>query len=261
MKVFNTILAIPALALLSTVAAQADDTPDLTIQTTFPNDAFSRVSNGQANRVVFTISPPRTGADSDRILTLESISGAFLNRNKEGKKGFVMRNMTTTRFKSLPLKPTDGKPVQVPFDFFPEFKPQQLGVEFRLVVNDAQTGKKHNIHAYTGTVTVIEPKKSWFDAQLLSLYAIMAGIVLIAIQWASKQFPGSASINKRKDRQADAKALPKGTATSTRGQPMSTSTASSSSYDESWIPEHHLKSRSGASSPRPKSSRTNSSKK
>lgn len=80
-------------ALLPSVAAQ-DDTPELTIQTTFPNDAFSRVSNGQANRVVFTISPPRTGADSDRILTLESITGAFLNRNKEGKKGYVMRNVS-----------------------------------------------------------------------------------------------------------------------------------------------------------------------
>jgi hypothetical protein len=45
--------------------------------------------------------------------------------------------MTTHRVKSLPLKPTDGKPLQVPYDFFPEFKPQQLGVEFRLIVNDA----------------------------------------------------------------------------------------------------------------------------
>lgn len=45
--------------------------------------------------------------------------------------------MTTTKYKSLPLKPTDGKPLQVPYDFYPEFKPQQLGVEFRLIVNDA----------------------------------------------------------------------------------------------------------------------------
>lgn len=91
----RVIAATAGIALLfASVLAQADDTPELTIQTTFPNDAFSRVSNGQANRVVFTVSPPRTGADSDRILTLESITGAFLNRNKEGKKGFVMRNVS-----------------------------------------------------------------------------------------------------------------------------------------------------------------------
>jgi hypothetical protein len=95
MKLSFSLFAVTALALLSSVAAQADDTPDLTIQTTFPNDAFSRVSNGQANRVVFTISPPRTGADSDRILTLESITGAFLNPNKQGKKGYVMRNVSS----------------------------------------------------------------------------------------------------------------------------------------------------------------------
>lgn len=97
MKLASTLLALPVLALVSLVSAQADDTPDLTIQTTFPNDAFSRVSNGQANRVVFTVSPPRSGPDSDRILTLESITGAFLNRQKEGKKGYVMRNVSSER--------------------------------------------------------------------------------------------------------------------------------------------------------------------
>lgn len=73
--------------------------------------------------------------------------------------------MTETKYKSLPIKPVDGKPLQVPYDFYPEFKPQELGVEFRLIVNDQQTGKKHNLHAYTGTVTVVEPAKSWFDLQ------------------------------------------------------------------------------------------------
>lgn len=197
--------------------------------------------------------------------------------------GACCTQMTTTKFKSLPLKPTDGKPLQVPFDFFPEFKPQQLGVEFRMTVNDAvsgnvdrsckalqlapetvfspqQTGKKHNIHAYTGTVTVVEPKKSWFDPQLLSLYALLAGIVGTAIYWASKNFPGSKTISKRKERQAGIKSTPKAATTGTKGQTIPTPTASTSAYDESWIPEHHLK-REGASSPRARAGRTASSRK
>ncbi len=64
---------------------------------------------------------------------------------------------------------------------FPNFKPQDLPVEFSLLVNDEQTGKKHRIHAYRGTVKVVEPAKSWFDLQLISVYIIaiaaVAGIV------------------------------------------------------------------------------------
>lgn len=93
MKLILSLLCI--LSVVATLAsAQANDTPDLNVQTTFPNNAFNRVSNGQANRVVFSVTPPRS---EDRILTLEAIKGAFLNRNKIGKKGYVMRNVSSLR--------------------------------------------------------------------------------------------------------------------------------------------------------------------
>ena len=88
-----------------------------------------------------------------------------------------MRNMTTTTFKSRPLRSVGGRPVQIPFNFVPEFKPQELGVEFSLLVNDEQTGKKHLIHAYRGSVRVEEPPKNWFDLQLLSVYVIVAAFI------------------------------------------------------------------------------------
>lgn len=44
--------------------------------------------------------------------------------------------MTTSTFKSRPLRSVGGKAVQIPFDFVPEFKPQELSVEFSLLVND-----------------------------------------------------------------------------------------------------------------------------
>lgn len=86
--------------------------------------------------------------------------------------------MTTTTFKSRPLRSVGGRAVQIPFDFVPEFKPQELLVEFSLLVNDEQTGKKHRLHAYRGTVQVIEPPKNWFDLQLLSVYAISIAAVV-----------------------------------------------------------------------------------
>lgn len=58
----------------------------------FPNNAFNIAKNGQSNRVVFNIAN-KTG--QDRYLTLEAITGAFLNKKKaEGQKGFVLRNVS-----------------------------------------------------------------------------------------------------------------------------------------------------------------------
>lgn len=131
---------------------------------------YSVVKNGQANTVVFSITNP---LKEDRLLTLQSVTGAFLNPKKtDGQRGRVLRNMTTSAFKSRPLRSVGGRPVQIPYNFVPEFKPQELSVEFSLLVNDEQTGKKHRIHAYRGQVQVVEPPKNWFDLQLISVYLI-----------------------------------------------------------------------------------------
>lgn len=100
--------------------------------------------------------------------------------------------LTTTPIKDLQITTGLGKPLQVPFDFSPEFKPQDLGIEFRLIIRDEvngfhstcaccvacanpsyflsgirrqQTGKRHNVRVYTGNVTVVEPERVW-DLQL-----------------------------------------------------------------------------------------------
>lgn len=114
--------------------------PEMTITTTFPGNEFSLVKNGQPNRVVFSISNPPS---ADRVLTLEGITGAFLNQKKlDGQKGRVARNMTNTKYKSIPLRMVGGKPIQVPYDFYSEFKPQPMDVEFRLLVTDGVSAEK-----------------------------------------------------------------------------------------------------------------------
>lgn len=52
---------------------------------------FAVVKNGQANTVVFAITnPPK----EDRLLTLQSVTGAFLNPKKlDGQRGRVLRNV------------------------------------------------------------------------------------------------------------------------------------------------------------------------
>lgn len=136
-------------------------------------------------------------------MTLQSVTGAFLNPKKsDGQRGRVLRNMTTSAFKSRPLRSVGGRPVQIPYNFVPEFKPQELGVEFSLLINDEQTGKKHRIHAYRGQVQVIEPPKNWFDLQLISVYlislAMIAGMGYVAYSMYLKPEVKDASGPKKK---------------------------------------------------------------
>ncbi|PWN51086.1 hypothetical protein IE53DRAFT_386578 [Violaceomyces palustris] len=237
MRFFNLAalaLAIPA----ALVSAQVDQVPELGIVTTFPNNPFSIVQNGQENTVVLSIT---NSPKADRVLTLHSITGAFLNLNKEdGQKGRVVRNMTTTTYKNRPLRSVGGKPVQVPFKFVPEFKPQEMGVEFRIIVNDEQTGKKYNIQAYRGKVQVEEPPKNWFDLQLLSLYAMFIGGI-----GATAYFTLFSGGGKRKggSKKVDAPSV-----TTSVSAKASGAGGDEASYDEDWIPEQHLKSRKTRSS-------------
>ncbi|ETS64795.1 hypothetical protein PaG_00760 [Moesziomyces aphidis] len=218
--------ALVALVPAALVAAQAHDTPELGIVTTFPNNPHSIVKNGQANTVVFSITnPPK----EDRLLTLQSVTGAFLNPKKtDGQRGRVLRNMTTTTFKSRPLRTVGGRPVQIPFDFVPEFKPQELSVEFSLLVNDEQTGKKHRIPAYRGAVQVVEPPKNWFDLQLLSVYVIaaatIAGIAYVVYATYIKAEDTTATGPKKFEKPAPVQ---------------------QSGVQDEWIPEHHLRARKG----------------
>lgn len=85
------------LTLLHVTIARASEVPELNVITTFPNNPFSSallltvVQNGQANRVVFTISKP---SSLDRALSVEGITGAFIKPAvKEGAKTRVLRNV------------------------------------------------------------------------------------------------------------------------------------------------------------------------
>lgn len=149
----------------ASAGAQVDDTPVLNVVTTFPGNEFHVVKNGQANRVVFAMThPPGT----ERVLSLESVHGAFLHPGKQdGQRGRVVRNMTTLALpRARPIRAVGGQPVQQAFDFYSEFKPQPLDVEFRLGVRDGQTSRPYVLSVYRGAVTVVEPPTNWLDPQV-----------------------------------------------------------------------------------------------
>lgn len=77
--------------------------------------------------------------------------------------------MQSTTAKYSLVIPTGHKtPVDIPYKFWSELKPQDLGfVVYVDYSNPADLAKtKHRAVAYDGSVTVKEPKGSWFDIQL-----------------------------------------------------------------------------------------------
>ena len=218
------------LGLLALVRAEAhEEAPELNVITTFPNNPFNIVKNGQSTRVVFTFTQPR---GVERAIAVNSLTGAFLDpARKDGERKRIMRNMTNRILHDDPLVQfTNGKPLQLPYDIHSEFKPQKLDIELRATVTDKSSLNKYNVLLYRGSVTVEEPPQSLWDLELLSVYLFLAGLVgavayyvyLSYIQPAPRANLSTSS-SKRKDK-----------------TPAPVANKDGKTYDESWIPEEAI---------------------
>ncbi|PKI83009.1 hypothetical protein MVES_002777 [Malassezia vespertilionis] len=149
------------------------EVPELEVAVTYPDSPSSLVSNGMLNRVVFSVVEVN---EAGRNAVIESITGAFLNPSKkDGHKSRVLRNMTTARVQRLSLA-NQGEPMQIPYDFYSEVKPEEVEIEFRFNLEDADA-KKHNVLVHQGMVTVVEPKHSLLDIELLLVFILIASVV------------------------------------------------------------------------------------
>lgn len=215
------------LGLLALVRAEAhEEAPELNVITTFPNNPFNIVKNGQSTRVVFTFTQPR---GVERAIAVNSLTGAFLDpARKDGERKRIMRNMTNRILHDDPLVQfTNGKPLQLPYDIHSEFKPQKLDIELRATVTDKSSLNKYNVLLYRGSVTVEEPPQSLWDLELLSVYLFLAGLVGAVAYYVYVSYiqPAlranlSTSSSKRKDK-----------------TPAPVANKDGKTYDESWIPE------------------------
>ena len=218
------------LGLLALVRAEAhEEAPELNVITTFPNNPFNIVKNGQSTRVVFTFTQPR---GVERAIAVNSLTGAFLDpARKDGERKRIMRNMTNRILHDDPLVQfTNGKPLQLPYDLHSEFKPQNLDIELRATVTDKSSLNKYNVLLYRGSVTVEEPPQSLWDLELLSVYLFLAGLVGAVAYYVYVSYiqPAlraniSTSSSKRKDK-----------------TPAPVANKDGKTYDESWIPEEAI---------------------
>lgn len=145
---------------MAPTASIFSSSPDLDAVAAFPEDnPLSVVYNGQPNLINVKLT---NQGKSD--LSIDAISGAF---REVGGKERHLANTTIAKY-SLVLPAAGGArtgPVDVPYRFYSELKPQDLGFVIYVDYSDTADlkGAKYRAIAYDGTVTVKEPVGSWFD--------------------------------------------------------------------------------------------------
>ncbi|KAF8243236.1 hypothetical protein K440DRAFT_606348 [Wilcoxina mikolae CBS 423.85] len=159
----------------------------------------------------------------EKPITVRYVGGSLV----DPAKGVAVKNFT-----SLKVGTTVGHDLQLvqPWQFTTDLKEQILQLQISLVLS---TGDNEivTVQSYNGPVSIVEPEASIFDPQMLFLYLILLGVCTSAAYFVYTTW--FASVSPKPRRKFD---TPKPVSIT-----PSSSTSTGAKYEESWIPEHHLK--------------------
>ncbi|OAX37993.1 hypothetical protein K503DRAFT_718917 [Rhizopogon vinicolor AM-OR11-026] len=212
-------LSVATLLMALGVSASQPEDPEILIEASFPeSNPFGHVVNGERNQMYLVVENR-----SDKNVTLQLVAGSF----HHPETGALIKNTSSLTY-GLPL--LEGSKLQLPYNFYSEFKPGDL--RLNLWLEHTVDDEKYRVTAYDSVVTVVEPEPSWFDFKLLSTYLIViAGLAGLSYAAYQAYVP---SLKPKRKRPTEVSA-PVGTVTAT----------GASGYQEEWIPEHHLKKAKG----------------
>jgi hypothetical protein len=253
----SSLLALLALRLLG-VAAEAEVPPSseadaepvavpalyANFATTFPDeDVFGlKLINQRATRAVVSV----TNAEEAPI-TVGFIGGMLqaLNPDPEAPAyDAIVRNITASRYDTV-IEP--GETRDLPFSFVQDILPRDVRVLLIAMV-EADNGNIYQINAYNGTAAIVDAPTSFFDPQIIFLYLILSAFFggigyWVYKTWVEALFPQTrAPAAGRKG----ARRVPVASPSVEGSDPLSGSeggavaTGAGKTYDESWIPEHHI---------------------
>ncbi|GAA5822283.1 hypothetical protein JCM3770_002514 [Rhodotorula araucariae] len=230
---FRTLLASVVLAgsSLLAVAAAAARAPDVDAQIKFPDDnPFGRVTNGVSHNLLHV----RIANHGPEAVTVTRVRGQY---REAGGKERPLRN-TTTMPLGLPVGPGGRSPL-IPYKFHSENKPGEAGL--RVWVDYIDAGQRtHTVLGYDSTITVVEPKGSWFDLELLFLYALL-GSALAAIAYTLYGSYLAPSPTAAGTAEASGTKRPHAVTAKSATIVDGTDGTRTRVVDEDWVPEHHLR--------------------
>ncbi|PHH80485.1 hypothetical protein CDD82_1715 [Ophiocordyceps australis] len=237
------------------VAAQADAEPDAasaesssskplsraTITTAFGEGSELGVNlvNGRPTRALLTV----TNTDATGPITLGFVGGTLAAPRDTDGGGAIVRNLTATQYG---LVVDAGQTRTATYSFALDMQPQE--VRLRLVAVVSHAGGMYEVEAHSGLATIVEAPTDYTDPQILFLYlllcALSAGIVYFAYKtWIETLFPLRRPAPARRSRRSldtDAASSSSGPARGGAADPADATSSGAKTYDESWIPQHHI---------------------
>ncbi|KAI9251594.1 hypothetical protein BY458DRAFT_589978 [Sporodiniella umbellata] len=230
MTKYITLLFLGLLFTVNFVSAQ-QAVPHVDITAEFPSNPFGLIVNGQRNQVALDIK------NKDKTIhTIVAVSGQVTQAEDDLS---VVRNLTTTRQRHLLLAEASQ---QIAYNFYSEFAPGEYGltVFVDFLVEDVIT----RVIGYKGKITITEPEASWFDIELLFLYAVLiSGAAGVGYLIREAFFGTTKKVKKTKTEEP----AERPTHRDEKGEMV---------LDQSWIPDHHP----GANKQAKAKKRTNSRK-
>ncbi|KAI9760895.1 MAG: Importin alpha subunit (Karyopherin alpha subunit) (Serine-rich RNA polymerase I suppressor protein) [Chaenotheca gracillima] len=159
-----------------------------------------------------------------------------------------VRNLTSSRFN---IQIPAGQKESLSYSFATELHPVDLRLNIAAIVSD-EKGAFYTVQAFNETVAIVEPATSIFDPQIIFLYLILAAVFggtsyFIYSTWITTLFPqkrrgaGGKAGERAKTSSRGSKKVDPNDQVGVVGADGPAVTSSAKAYDESWIPEHHIK--------------------
>ncbi|KAI9889830.1 MAG: hypothetical protein M1814_004932 [Vezdaea aestivalis] len=208
----------------------------INIKTTFPaSEIFgTKLVNGQATKALVSVNN-----HEKESINVQMIGGALWTPDLISGPTQLVRNLSTQKFN---VDIAAGEQKILTYSFATELHPQDLRLNLVAVLKDS-AGTMYTAQAFNETVAIVEPDTSIFDPQIIFLYLMLAALFVgtvyfIYSTWITTFFPqAKKSRSGKSDRSKPAKK--EGVDLTARDGQVAT--GKTSGYDESWLPEGHIK--------------------
>ncbi|KAK9434234.1 hypothetical protein V1505DRAFT_359584 [Lipomyces doorenjongii] len=190
------------------------------------------IYNTQSTNLEITL---RNEEDNEAIVQVAG--GALFEVGKDT----ALENITAVRVGPLAVAPHTT--ASVAYSFVLDREPKDYFLRVGLLIE--YEGQLVQYLGYNSTITTQDPPLSFFDPQMIFLYLILSGIFGVGGYYVYNTYVKSYFAPKNTSGKKRAKAVTPVTPSSTTAE---TTGSAAKGYDESWIPEHHLRSKN----PKPK---------